>query len=198
MQEIPLASNYWDHHRQLQYSSKDHICKNTCGTGIEEQPPQWSMWFTIEPYLYRPSPTKNDDFWIWPLHEGNDRSILVGSNHIFWSYVPSGVTNIIAQAHGMDPVPCLYHTKTINTSQCHIHTALGVSRGSYKNSPPYRILGLVQGNGGVASFWALMSSINFFARDNIYKGLDFPGITAANGIKKNNGRYVNNVDTCAW
>ena len=47
-----------------------------------------------------------------------------------------GVTNIIAQSHGMDPAPCLCQTKTIDSSQRHIRTALGVSSGSYKDTPP--------------------------------------------------------------
>ena len=59
-----------------------------------------------------------------------------------------GVTNIIAQAHGVDPTPYLCHTKTVDESQRHIRTVLGVSSGSYKNSPHHWILFLVQDNNG--------------------------------------------------
>ena len=62
---------------------------------------------------------------------------------------------------------------------------------------PYQILSLVQGNGGVASIWALSSSSIFFAHDDICKGLDLPGIIAADGIKKNNDGYANDVNTYA-
>ena len=92
------------------------------------------------------------------------------------------VTNIIAQAHGMNPAPCLCHTKNIYESQHHIQTA-------------HQILGLVQGNGSVASLWAILSSSIFTAHYDIYRGLGLPGITAADGIKKENDGYVNNVDT---
>ena len=95
----------------------------------------------------------------------------------------------------MDPAPYLCHTKTIDASQRHIRTALGVSSGSYRDSPPHQILGLIQGNAGVAGLWALSSSSLFFKHDKIYRGLDLPGIIPSDGIKKNNDGYVNDVDT---
>ena len=45
-----------------------------------------------------------------------------------------GVTNIISQVHGIDSAPRLCHIKTIDESQSHIWTALGVSSGSYKKN----------------------------------------------------------------
>ena len=108
-----------------------------------------------------------------------------------------GVTNVIAQSHGMDPAPCLCHSKTIDVFQHHIRTALGVSSGSYRDSPPHQILGLIQGNAGVAGILALSSSSLFWAHDKIYKGLDLPGIIPSDGIKKNNDGYVNDIDTYA-
>ena len=108
-----------------------------------------------------------------------------------------GVTNFIAHSHGMNPDPCLCHTKTIYASQCHIGTALDISSGSYKYSPPHRILGLVQGSIGVAGLWALSSSSLFWAHSNKYEGLDLPGIILTDGIKKNNNGYVDDVNTYA-
>ena len=78
-----------------------------------------------------------------------------------------------------------------------IRTALGVSSGTYKDTPPHRILGLVQGNAAVASFWGLSSSSLFCAHDKIYPGLDLPGIIPSDGIKKSNDGYVDDVDTYA-
>ena len=42
-----------------------------------------------------------------------------------------------------------------------------------------------------------MSSTNCVAHDNIYNDLDLPGITAADGIKKNNDGYDDDVDIYA-
>ena len=40
-----------------------------------------------------------------------------------------------------------------------------------------------------------MSSSIFTAHNDIYKGLNLPGITAADGIKKKNDGYANDIDT---
>ena len=49
----------------------------------------------------------------------------------------------------------------------------------------------------MASLCVLLSSSIFFAHGDIYKGLDLPGITAADGIKKNDDGYIDDDDTYA-
>ena len=51
----------------------------------------------------------------------------------------------------------------------------------------------MQGKGGIASFWAMVSIVHFFAHALFYKELDLPGVDGGPGLKKNN----DNVDTWA-
>ena len=56
-----------------------------------------------------------------------------------FDHMHPNIKHVITQALGMDLKPCLCHNKMIDASERHIITALGVSKGSYKNALTHRI-----------------------------------------------------------
>ena len=67
-------------------------------------------------------------------------AVFLSDQTACFNQIYSAVTDIIIQDHGMDPAPCLCHNKTLNESQRHIRTALGVLSVLYKTLPHIRSL----------------------------------------------------------